>query len=173
MRFSFVSWLGLCFSLTTVAPQIYAGNPVQRHFLQSSDSPQQEYLLSPMIIFTPFGPQEVGARFATELWNDGFLAALNDSVSAEGSVFIGRWDGHDGMSSYVSANMRWDFHLVPAWTVFASPGLAIRSYGSDDDTIFGPSLQLGGFWNIQPDLAVRADIEVEHFTPRVGIAFRY
>lgn len=167
-------WIGLLGLISGfIGSLALAESRVKLHFIHNNTSPQQDFVLSPMATLTPFGTQEIGARFSTELWNDGFISALNDSVSVEGSAFFGRWKSRDGSSSYFSGNMRWDFHLVPEWTVFAAPGFSLRKFGSGSASYVLPSTQVGGFWNFQENMALRADVELEHLTPRFGVAFRF
>jgi hypothetical protein len=163
--------LSLVLTTVLVSHVSWARSRVQQHFLNSDTSPQADWMVSPMIGVFPFAAVEIGAKGSHEFVPDGFIEALNDSVSGEVSFFYGKYRGDT--SSYFSGNMRWDFHLVPEWTVFGAPGLSVRHRdGEDNDGIPRVSFQVGGFWNIQPNLALRADIDVEDINPRVGVSFR-
>ncbi len=149
---------------------------VREHFLRSDESPMADTVISPMVgvsrLLLPV-PDQVGVKASIELAPDGFIRALNDSVSAEAGVFTGRY--LDDPVLYLTGNMRWDFHLHPDWTVFGSPGLQIRRISDDDDDEIFPSVSMtaGGFYNFQDNLALRAEVDLFDFVPRVGVAFRF
>lgn len=149
-----------------------ARSRVRQHFIESNTSPRADWVVSPMVGVFPFAAVELGGKVSHEFVPDGFIDAINDSISGEASLFVGKYRGDS--SSYIAGNMRWDFHLVPEWTVFGAPGISVRQVeGEDNDTFPRVSFQLGGFWNIQPNLALRADVDLEDVNPRGGISFRF
>ena len=163
-------------SLSAVTAFARSGRTVEEHFLKSDDSPMADTVISPMIgvsrLLLPV-PDQVGAKISIELVPNGFIRALNDSVSAEAGGFFGRYLGDPVL--YLIGGMRWDFHLHPEWTVFGAPGLAIRRIADDDDDEALPlvSMAVGGFYNFQDNLALRAEVDLFDFVPRFGVAFRF
>lgn len=164
------------FCLMTANAEARYGTTVEEHFLKSDTSPMADTVVSPMIgmsrLLLPV-PDQVGAKVSIEVAPNGFIRALNDSVSAEAGGFIGRYLGDPVL--YMIGSMRWDFHLHPDWTVFGAPGLAIRRISDDDDDEVFPivSMAVGGFYNFQDNLALRAEVDLFDFVPRFGVAFRF
>lgn len=151
---------------------------VKSHFIKNDAPPAGDMTITPMIGTMRLSGLELGVKASFQPFPHGFIPPINDSVSFEGGLLQGM--GNDITRTLFSFSMRWDFHLIPSWTVYAAPGLGYenihfrgdKSYRADDSDI-GPALSIGGFFNFAPTQALRLEFDVHEVTQRIGYTFRF
>ncbi len=125
-----------------------------------------------------------GARLAIPLLDDGFIDEINDALFLEfGGHYSWNWqysnsrqDWHYNWGLTIPVQARWQFYVHPKWEVFASLGIAFRSY-SDDDAIRWmafipyPAGGVGAFYKFQDNMALRFDAGSEALS--VGLTWKF
>lgn len=166
----------LAASLFTSASSLQA-QTVKEYFVKNDKVPQGTMGITPTVgnyADSSGSGIEFGAKFSFEPFPKGFVQPINDSVSFEGGIFQGMSKNYT--RRLLSASMRWDFNLIPAWTVFGAPGIAMRTHSHKDgysDNDADIALSVGGLYNIKPMQALRFEADMAESTLRAGYMFRF
>ena len=144
---------------------------------QNGHAPRMDYDVTPYIGTMGGGGASTGVLAAYRLTPNGFISVLNNSVSIEGGVNAGMScpDSHcDGVFT-LSGHLRWEFHVHPQWSVYASPGLALGQlkWLGDSDTRKGlfPAPKVGAFWRISETRIIRFEYDLDFDSHRIGYTF--
>jgi hypothetical protein len=146
---------------------------LRSYFLEGDKIPKSNFTLSGFAGVYGFIGYHMGAKTSVLLVRDGFIGAVNDSISAELGLFYYTWLYFKQVK--YSGSMRWDFHLLPAWTVYAAPGLVAEKYTNlqyNDEYDFQLSITLGAFWNVARHFALRGEVDVRDQSLRAGATLR-
>lgn len=165
--------------LFALLPGAASAQTVQEYFVKNDKDPAGSMAVTPSAgTYSDYvgSGVEIGGRFSFEPFPRGFIEPINDSVSFEGGLFQGI--GTDHTRFLVNASMRWDFNLIPQWTVFGAPGIALASHDrkdgkKDDESYLGPAFALGGLYNFTNLQAIRLEFDVIQGTMRAGYMFRF
>ncbi len=112
-------------------------------------------------VLTPYlgvgrGESGVGLRYSERLSDTGPITAWNNSISWEGNGFHA--PGATGFS-LLSVGLRWDFHLVPQWSLYVMPEVGAITNGeiSSGMTLPFPLPTYGAFFHFAPDQSIRVE----------------
>jgi hypothetical protein len=120
---------------------------------------------------------EIGAKFGWRIHDRGFVPMLNSSLTAEGAVFVCNLFGTKFMT--MAPLLRWDFHVHPMWTVYASGGIELNvplendNYGNRDRMSTDVDVAIGSFWHVADHSDLRGEIDATHSSLRVGWTFKF
>ena len=162
--------------MVSLSKRAAASTPYLR---QNGNAPKVEYDVTPYVGTYGLNGPALGVFAAYRVAPNGFIAALNNSVSVEGGLNAGSdCDGDDCANVFtVSAHMRWDFHLHPNWTAYAAPGVEVGSgrgigHGSVRHGLF-PAPKAGGMWWLHQGGAIRFEVDPLEGVHRVGYMFLF
>jgi hypothetical protein len=156
-----------------VVPTTIAARPYIR---QIGAVPKGETSVTPMVGIGADGA-ELGVKGGYRLSDNGFVPVINNSVSIEGACFLSEIG--DGTMLAIAPLLRWDFHLHPQWTAYASGGLEVRfaTGGDRDDNRRSSGSRVdiagGGVWHMNPDFDLRGEVDLAHDSLRAGVEFRF
>ena len=157
------------------------------YITDGGNPPTGVIMLSPMIGHYALTGMEYGVKGAVRVVPHGFISALNNSISAEVSVFRGEWKGvgifvPDWVEKelYLAGVGRWDFHVHRVWTVYGAAGLGYNrtlnykelGRSSSEASTLGATLQVGGIANVSEVLSIRAEYDTMRSGLRIGVALR-
>ncbi len=146
---------------------------------QNGNAPKVEYDVTPYVGIYGLNGPALGVFAAYRVAPNGFIAALNNSVSVEGGLNAGTdCDGSDCQNIFtVSAHMRWDFHLHPNWSAYAAPGIEVGSErGMGHDSVrhgLFAAPKAGGMWWLHQGGAIRFEVDPLMGVHRIGYMFLF
>ncbi len=153
----------------------FAAEKVETYFVKNNKAPYGTMTAGPMIGTYGASGVEIGGKFSFEPFPNGFVEPINDSVSFEAGVARGQSENWTRMVTSIS--MRWDFNLIPMWTVFGAPGIALRNEEHKDldrsENNSGIAFAVGGFFNVSEKQAVRLEFDYVDTTMRAGYIFKF
>jgi hypothetical protein len=146
------------------------------HITQLGNIPKGSSEVTPMI-GSGYFDFEMGAKFGWRVSDEGFLPMLNDSINAEGSVFLCDVFGSTFMTA--APLMRWNFHVHERWTVYPEAGIELQIPLEDDANgdrrrmSASVNLVIGGLWHYEEGMDLRGEIDLDHSALRIGWAFKF
>ncbi len=162
-------------ALTLTSSPVLAKETVESYFVKNNKTPYGTMTAGPMVGTYGASGVEIGGKFSFEPFPNGFVEPINDSVSFEVGVFRGQSEHWTRMVTSIS--MRWDFNLIPLWTVFGAPGIALRSEEHNDfdrtKNNSGLAFSVGGFLTVSEKQAVRLEFDYVDATMRAGYIFKF
>jgi len=171
MKITFPSIIALCI----YSAPIQAADTVETYFVKNNKVAYGTMTAGPMVGTYGASGIEIGGKFSFEPFPNGFVQPINDSVSFETGIFRGQSKHWTRMVT--SLSMRWDFNLIPLWTVFGAPGISLRSeeHNDLDRSLNRNSLAfaVGGFLNFSRAQALRLEFDLGETTMRAGYMFRF
>lgn len=177
MMFNKILMVAVLFGVGT-PDRVEAAETVKQYFVNNNKQSQTTMTATPMVGTYGFDGVEVGGKFSFEPFPNGFVEPINDSVSFEAGLFRGV--GSKRARTLATVAMRWDFNLIPLWSVFGAPGFVIRNdrkINEDDYEESDPEGRLafciGGLFNFADDKALRLELDYGESTMRAGYMFRF
>ncbi len=162
-------------ALILSASPAFAEETVETYFVKNNKTPYGTMTAGPMVGTYGASGFEIGGKFSFEPFPNGFVQPINDSVSFEAGIFRGQSEHWTRMVTSIS--MRWDFNLIPLWTVFGAPGIALRNEEHKDfnrsENNSGLAFSVGGFFNVSEKQAVRLEFDYVDTTMRAGYIFKF
>jgi hypothetical protein len=162
-------------ALVLASSSATAAETVETYFVKNNKVPYGTMTAGPMVGTYAASGFEIGGKFSFEPFPRGFVEPINDSVSFEAGLFRGQSSNWSRMVTTVA--MRWDFNLIPLWTVFGAPGISLLNEEHNDydrnESSSSLALSVGGFLNLAEKQAVRVEFDYGEATMRAGYMFRF
>lgn len=154
-----------------LSEQAPAAESVKQYFVNNNKPAPTTMAATPMVGTYGFDGFEIGGKFSFEPFPNGFVEPINDSVSFEAGLFRGATKNRSRTLATVA--MRWDFNLIPLWTVFGAPGITLRNerksgVDEESDPTGRVAFSLGGLFNFADSKALRLELDYIESTMRAG-----